>query len=80
VRPAKGASGPAQEAQWRRDLALLARMHEELKEAVRSLTDSALDQRKRGSKYTHRRMVVGVAMHDVYHAGQIQLLRRLGKQ
>jgi hypothetical protein len=77
VRPPKSAQSNHLEAPWRRDLALLMRLHEELKQAVRTLSDSALDQRKRGSKYSNRRLIVGVAMHDVYHAGQIQLLKRL---
>ncbi|HEV2488656.1 MAG TPA: DinB family protein [Candidatus Acidoferrales bacterium] len=73
-------SGGASEKQWRGDLALLARMHKELRDAVRSLNDSALTRRPRGSKYTNRRMIAGVAMHDVYHAGQIQLLKRLRRR
>ena len=77
ARPANGTRRSNLDAQWKRDLALLARMHEELKSAVRLLSDSGLDQRERGSKYTHRRMIAGVAMHDVYHTGQIQLLKRL---
>jgi hypothetical protein len=71
-------SGGASEKQWRRDLSHLAGMHKELRNAVGTLTDSALDRRTRGGKYTNRRIIAGVAMHDVYHAGQIQLLKRLG--
>ena len=30
-----------------------------------------------GSKVTRLRLITGVAAHDVYHAGQIQLLKKL---
>ena len=62
---------------WRRDLNLLARSHQDLLEAVRRLDDSGLDRHAAGSRQTPRRMIAGIAMHDVYHAGQIQLLKRL---
>jgi len=31
----------------------------------------------RGSRQTAIRNIVGIAMHDIYHAGQIQMLRKL---
>jgi hypothetical protein len=31
----------------------------------------------RGSRYRHDFVIRGVAAHDLYHAGQIQLLKRL---
>jgi hypothetical protein len=30
-----------------------------------------------GSKYTAARLITGIAAHDIYHAGQIQILKRL---
>ena len=30
-----------------------------------------------GSAHTLSRLIFGAALHDVYHAGQIQLLKRL---
>ena len=62
---------------WRRDLALLARAHRELRAAVSQLTESDLDHPSRRSSQKPRQMIAGVALHDVYHAGQIQLLKRL---
>jgi uncharacterized damage-inducible protein DinB len=62
---------------WRRDLALLGRTHQELCAAVSQLTDAALDRSSRGATQKPRRMIAGIALHDVYHAGQIQLLKRL---
>jgi uncharacterized damage-inducible protein DinB len=37
-----------------------------------------LGRRPRGSKrWTYGELLVGIAMHDAYHTGQIQLLKRL---
>lgn len=62
---------------WRHDLALLSREHRGLCATVAALRDSDLDRASRGSRQTPRFMIEGIAMHDVYHAGQIQLLRRM---
>lgn len=80
LRPAKGRGASEQATQWRRDLARLAEMHKELRKTVNSLQDSALDRRARGGRHTNRVLIAGMAMHDVYHAGQIQLLKRLGSK
>jgi hypothetical protein len=65
------------ENSWRKDVALLARMHKELRATVESISESALDRKSVGSRHTASRMIAGIALHDVYHAGQIQLLKRL---
>jgi hypothetical protein len=62
---------------WKSDLGLLARTHEELCIAVRDIKEQDLMRSMRGNRQTAIRNVVGIAMHDVYHAGQIQMLRRL---
>ena len=54
----------------RADLALLDAEHRRLHEAVTEVLAG-----KRTSK--QERLIFGVAFHDVYHAGQIRLLRRL---
>ena len=67
--PMKGSNWfarPAAGADWKADLALLAEMHRQLREAIAALKtvpDLAL--------------LTGIAAHDLYHAGQIQLLKRL---
>ncbi|MGA2482513.1 MAG: DinB family protein [Candidatus Acidiferrales bacterium] len=58
------------EKAWRGDRALLEKEHETLRRAVAQTADTP-----RGRKLL--RHVYGIAMHDVYHAGQIRLLRRL---
>jgi hypothetical protein len=74
VRPVNDA--PA-DASWRRDVALLTDTHRSLREAIASLRDAELDEKCNGSTVTVRDLVTGIAAHDLYHAGQIQLLKRL---
>jgi uncharacterized damage-inducible protein DinB len=63
---------------WTADVALLRAEHERLVEAVREVDPGALGRRPSGSKrWTYGELLVGIAMHDAYHTGQIQLLKRL---
>ncbi len=62
---------------WERDLELLADMHRLLLDAVSELPSEALQAIPRGSRVDTRSIIAGSAMHDVYHAGQIQLVKRL---
>jgi uncharacterized damage-inducible protein DinB len=61
---------------WRADIALLRDEHERLVDVVEELDPAVLDERS-GSRWTRAREIAGVAAHDVYHTGQIQLLKRL---
>lgn len=62
---------------WRADLRLLKRHHAELVAAISSLPESRLDEIPAGSATTLRDLIIGVAMHDVHHAAQIALIKRL---
>jgi uncharacterized damage-inducible protein DinB len=62
---------------WRADVALLDEMHRSLMGAVAKLSARELHQTPRGSKVSNFKLLSGVAAHDLYHAGQIQLLKRL---
>jgi DinB superfamily len=77
VRPAAKLTPAAREKSWQRDLSALHREHSALVEAVSKVSESQLHRRAPKSKYTPRQMIGGVAFHDIYHAGQIQLLKRL---
>jgi uncharacterized damage-inducible protein DinB len=66
-RPEKGR---ATESAWRADKQLLEREHRALRGAIKRVLDTP-----RGAKFV--KQIYGVAFHDVYHAGQIRLLRRL---
>jgi len=61
---------------WRDDLALLVSTHAQLRAAVAALDPRRLDEPVKGH-LTVAALVRGVAAHDLYHAGQIQLLKRL---
>lgn len=62
---------------WKQDIELLQACHETMVEAVESLRSSDLKKIPRGSKVPNEAIIRGIANHDVYHAGQIQLLKRL---
>jgi hypothetical protein len=62
---------------WKADLALLEDTHRSLHMAVASLSPHALSRRSATGKWTLLQMIEGAASHDLYHAGQIQLLKRL---
>jgi uncharacterized damage-inducible protein DinB len=64
-------------AAWKKDLRLLQDMHTSLVAEVENMSESELAHYPHGSKFNNLRTISGVAMHDVYHAGQIQLLKRL---
>jgi hypothetical protein len=65
------------EASWRADVSLLDRMHAALLQGIAKLPERDLHATPRGSKVSNFGVISGVAAHDVYHAGQIQLLKRL---
>ena len=64
------ASGKLSEAAWNADKAILRREHEALRKALLKTLAKPLTA-------AIGRMLWGVAFHDVYHAGQIRMLRRL---
>ena len=74
VRPA---GRRAADSVWRADIALLQSMHELLRAAVAQLSDRDLAGTPRHSKVSNFDLIAGIAAHDLYHAGQIQLLKRL---
>ncbi|HJZ63270.1 MAG TPA: DinB family protein [Candidatus Acidoferrum sp.] len=65
-RPEKGS---LTDAAWRADKEILETEHERLRDAVKQAI-------ARGCSAKTARLIYGVAFHDIYHAGQIRLLRR----
>ena len=61
---------------WKADLRLLDDCHRRLRETVASLDPKRL-RRSVGGSTTALDLVTGIIAHDVYHAGQIQLLKRM---
>jgi hypothetical protein len=62
---------------WPDDVRLLMREHRELRAAILALRPAALDRRVHGRNHSAAYTIRGIAAHDLYHAGQIQLLKRL---
>jgi hypothetical protein len=73
--PRKGSNWPAvpsdrSEAAWRADVQPLRGTHARLRAAVAALPAARLERKTIW-------LIQGAAAHDLYHAGQIKLLRRL---
>lgn len=73
-RPAPGA---LTEKAWKADVALLIEMHQSLREAIARVGRKELGVTPRGTEFSRLNLITGIASHDLYHAGQIQLLKRL---
>ena len=71
------ASGAGSAAAWNQDLALLEESHRALVDAVSTVPVERLYTRRRGRRDTIGQEVSGIALHDVYHAGQIRLLHKM---
>jgi hypothetical protein len=62
---------------WALEKDLLVTMHGSLRGEVEKLRPEDLAKKPSGGKYTREFLIRGVAAHDLYHAGQIQLIKRL---
>jgi len=60
------------ELAWKKDIAILEAEHQRLRAVVAGLKSSL--------RAPTLHLIRGIAAHDVYHAGQIRLLRRLATQ
>lgn len=69
---------PDGEARWKDELRLLEETHRALRDTVAGLDES--DLARTSGRYTVAELVAGVAAHDLYHAGQIQLMKRLAAE
>lgn len=68
------ANTDASDASWKRELQLLDDYHRRLVEAVRSATDAQLARSPNSGDQTLAQQLLGMAIHDAYHAGQIRLI------
>src|SRR5258708_19052228 len=71
----------ASEGAWRRAVEQAKRVHNELMEAVTTLPDARLTEKVPGKKNSpdwndFYYMLHGVVQHELYHAGQIALLKK----
>ena len=67
-------------AAWRRDVALLKEQHRLLRAAIARFPVARLNAKGWHSTWTNAQHVYGIASHDLYHAGQIQLLKALSRR
>ena len=67
------------EAAWRKAIAHLRRTHETLVKTVAALPESRLRDRVPGKKYDFYFMLHGVVQHELYHAGQIAILKKAAR-
>lgn len=69
---------PANERAWALDRALLAEEHQLLLETIEDFPDALLHRSAGGrQRWSWGDLILGITMHDAYHAGQIQMLKRL---
>ena len=62
---------------WPGDVALMDRMHRELRDVVAGIDEGELERALPKSATTPFALISGAAAHDLYHAGQIQLIKAL---
>jgi uncharacterized damage-inducible protein DinB len=77
--PSNWPAAPARPSttQWRADRQLLRATHDQLLEAVRNFPTRRLSEQAPGGHWRYGELIHGVAGHDLYHTGQIQLIKRL---
>jgi uncharacterized damage-inducible protein DinB len=70
-----------EDARWVEDVALLKAEHTRLVEAAAEVEPERLGRRPPSSRrWTYGDLIVGIALHDSYHTGQIQLVKRLYRE
>lgn len=63
---------------WKKDKLLISEEHNKLIIAVKAFPTSELEEKTDSKKqWTYGQLLTGVMVHDAYHIGQIQLMKRL---
>jgi hypothetical protein len=71
-------SAKAGDAAWSSDVALLRDEHNRLVSAAQRVSLEDLDRiPPAGRRWTYGQLLLGIAAHDAYHTGQIQLMKKL---
>jgi len=83
--PLKGSNwfpvtGRMTDAEWNKIVRLLETEHEALRDTIEHASWSQLTKGPGGSPTDPAAHVHGIAMHDLYHAGQIQTLKAIQKK
>lgn len=69
----------ATQKDWQAAIKLLEKEHRLLRDAVASLSEKGLRAKPGGSKLDNAFMIRGIALHDIYHTGQIQFIKKMLK-
>lgn len=66
---------------WEADKKLLQQTHEKLIQEIKDFPPEKLDEVCPTKKeWTYAQLITGITAHDVYHIGQIQVLKRLHEE
>jgi uncharacterized damage-inducible protein DinB len=63
-------------AAWRKAVAATKSTHDTLVKTVANLSDARLGDRVPGKRYDFYHLLQGIAQHELYHAGQIAILKK----
>lgn len=63
------------EIRWKKLLEKLKQTQKELLELITKLDDSFLYRKTSGTDYTNGKLLEGIIQHDIYHLGQIGLIK-----
>jgi uncharacterized damage-inducible protein DinB len=66
------------EAAWRKAISDAKRTHDKLVRTVSGLSEERLRDRVPGKRYNFYHLLHGIAQHELYHAGQMAILKKLG--
>ena len=64
-------------SEWENDVATLKSEHAKLVKLVEGFAPGRLHRRIAGTRFIPLEQIQGIAAHDLYHCGQISLLKRL---
>jgi len=67
------------DAAWREAVIQVKATHDELVNTVGSLPESRLRDQVPGKRYDFYHMLHGIAQHELYHAGQIAILKKAAR-
>ena len=65
------------DAAWRKAVAATKSTHDTLVKTVERLSDARLGDRVPGKRYDFYYMLHGIAQHELYHAGQVAILKKM---
>lgn len=74
---ARPIDGKIDEKCWKADVQILIDIHHNLRATIAELKPGELNRPVDSGAVTVLQLIIGIAAHDVYHAGQIQAIKRL---